>query len=223
MYWQEDSKQEHFSVPDNFQDAIFKIDCKILPIDHSYLLSNALINLFPWLEDANAGIHDISVADGNGWEQDHESGFFYPSKRSKLSIRLPKDRLNDIQSLSSKTLELGKYKIKITEQLESKLMSDMQVLFAKNVACDEEISENEFLQNSFNQLKDIGVNAKKMLAGMQRNISTPDGYVHTRSLMLASLTKSESVTIQEYGIGEHRVLGCGLFVPQKDIDSVAAV
>jgi hypothetical protein len=41
--------------------------------------------------------------------------------------------------------------------------------------------------------------------------------------MIADLRKSESVTLQEKGIGDYRLLGCGLFVPQKDIVSVNAV
>jgi hypothetical protein len=34
---------------------------------------------------------------------------------------------------------------------------------------------------------------------------------------------SLSVTLQEQGIGEHRLLGCGLFLPQKGIESVDEV
>jgi hypothetical protein len=41
--------------------------------------------------------------------------------------------------------------------------------------------------------------------------------------MVADLRKVESVTLQEQGIGEHRLLGCGLFLPQKGIESVDAV
>jgi hypothetical protein len=43
----------------------------------------------------------------------------------------------------------------------------------------------------------------------------PEGAIHTRSLMIADLRKAESVKLQEVGIGKHRLLGCGLFLPQK--------
>jgi hypothetical protein len=62
-----------------------------------------------------------------------------------------------------------------------------------------------------------------MMAGLKRSISTPNGTIHTRSLMVADLRKVESVTLQEQGIGERRLLGCGLFLPQKGIESVDAV
>ena len=58
---------------------------------------------------------------------------------------------------------------------------------------------------------------------LEKKITTPNGIIHTRSLMVADLRKSESVKLQEQGIGEHRLLGCGLFVPQKGIESVDAV
>jgi hypothetical protein len=102
-------------------------------------------------------------------------------------------------------------------------MSDMQIVFAKYVACDENASENDFLQTSFQQLQVLGIQPKKMLVGLERKIQTPDGIIHTRSLMVADLRKAESVKLQEQGIGNHRLLGCGLFVPQKGIDSVDAV
>jgi CRISPR-associated protein Cas6 len=223
MFWQEDIKEEHFTLPDDVQDAVFNIHSKVLPIDHAYILSQALLSELPWLSEVNAGIQDISVADGNGWEQDHESGFYYPSKRSKLSIRIPKEKLGDIQSLLGKTLDLGEYQVKIVKILEPKLMSDMQIVFAKYVACDENASEEDFLQTSFDQLQALGIHPKKMMAGLERKITTPDGIIHTRSLMVADLRKSESVKLQEQGIGDHRLLGCGLFVPQKGIESVDAV
>ncbi|MBE8190571.1 MAG: type I-MYXAN CRISPR-associated protein Cas6/Cmx6 [Candidatus Thioglobus sp.] len=219
----ETDTSQHFTLTSSIVDAVFNISAKILPIDHAYLLSEALLQHLPWLPEVNAGVHDISVADGNGWKQDHKSGFYYPSKRSKLSIRIPKKRLGEMQLLIGKTLDLGEYKIQIIKSLEPKKMSEMQIVFAKYVVCGEDLSEDEFLQKSYQQLQTLGINPKKMLAGLKREIKTADKILHTRSLMVADLSKSESVKLQEQGIGSHRLLGCGLFVPQKGIDRVDAV
>ena len=43
----------------------------------------------------------------------------------------------------------------------------------------------------------------------------------TRSLMLPGLSKQQSILIQDKGLGEGRIFGCGLFVPHKSIDAVA--
>ncbi len=223
MFWQEDIKEERFTLPNTIQDAVFNIHTNVLPIDHAYLLSKALLKHLPWLKKVNAGVFDISVADGNGWEQDHESSLYYPSKRSKLSIRIPKERLDDVTVLIGKTLVLGKYQINIIKALKSKMMSDMQIVFAKHIACDENTSEEDFLQTSFMQLQTLGIQPKKMMVGLKRKISTLNSVIHTRSLMVADLRKSESVRLQELGIGDYRLLGCGLFLPQKGIESINTV
>lgn len=219
MFWQEDSKKQHFTLPDTIQDAVFNIHSKVLPIDHSFLLSQALLNHLPWLEEVNAGVHSIGVHDGNGWKQDHKNGLYYPSRRSKLVIRMPKENLIEANKLVGKTLDLGKYKIDIVKALKPKLLSSMQVVFAKAVACDQNTDEDDFLQTSYNQLKDLGIQPKKMLAGLESSIKTDTVSLHARSLMVADLTKQESVKLQEHGIGKHRLLGCGLFIPHKDIES----
>ncbi|WP_428087192.1 type I-MYXAN CRISPR-associated protein Cas6/Cmx6 [Candidatus Thioglobus sp.] len=221
MFWQEDTKQAHFTLPSNIQEVSFKIQSKILPMDHSFLLAQALLKHLPWLADINAGIHDISVADGNGWEQSKQGGFYYPSKRSKLTLRITREHLKEAESLVGKTLDLGDYKIKVVQFINSKLLSTMPVLFAKQVAHDKDMSEEEFLQHCFEQLSALNINVKKMLAGLERSIQTDNGIIHTRSLMLADLNKDESVHLQEMGIGEHRLLGCGLFVAQKDIETIS--
>ena len=43
---------------------------------------------------------------------------------------------------------------------------------------------------------------------------------HTFSLMLHALPPDQSLHLQQFGVGPHRVLGCGVFVPHK---SAAAV
>ena len=77
-----------------------------------------------------------------------------------------------------------------------------------------------FLQAALRELQVFGVRPKKMLCGMEKVIATPERPVHTRSLMLASLTQAESVTLQQRGLGPRRLLGCGLFIPHKDIKEV---
>ncbi len=217
MFWQEDARKEHFTLPETIQNVVFNIYARILPIDHGFLLAQALLKQLPWLDKVDAGIFNISVADGNGWMQNHEDGFYYPSKRSKLTIRVPKNKLNKIQQLLGKTLDLGEYQIDVIKSLKPKLLSDMPVLFAKSIACDKEMSEEDFLQVAFEGLKMLGISVKKIMAGLENNIKTDISTIHTRSLMVANLKKDESVLLQEKGLGDYRLLGCGLFIPHKDI------
>jgi len=48
-------------------------------------------------------------------------------------------------------------------------------------------------------------------------IATPSETFQSRSLMLAGLTREQSLLLQQSGLGARRKLGCGLFIPHKDI------
>ena len=48
------------------------------------------------------------------------------------------------------------------------------------------------------------------------------GVVVGFSLMLHGLSPADSLTVQRVGIGPHRALGCGLFVPHKSAAAVGA-
>ncbi len=220
MFWQEDTNEEHFTLPERIQEVSFKIQSKILPMDHSFLLAQALLRELPWLADINAGIHDIGVADGNGWEQSKTGGFYHPSKRSKLTLRINQEHLKDAELLVGRILDLGDYEIKIVKFIGNRLLSDLPVLFAKKVACEESLSEEDFLKLCYQQLAEMGIQVKKMMAGLEHNIQTDSCTIHTRSLMVADLKKDESVLLQEKGLGDNRLLGCGLFIPQKGIETI---
>jgi hypothetical protein len=66
-------------------------------------------------------------------------------------------------------------------------MSDMLIVFAKDIAYDKDANEETVLQTSFEQLQALGIEPKKMMAGIKRCISTPNGTIHTRSLMVAKV------------------------------------
>jgi len=104
--------------------------------------------------------------------------------------------------------------------MEIRLLSDSSIIFARYVVSDEGLDETAFLEQAVIQMQAMNIHVRKMLAGMARQIVTPDGILHTRSLMLAELEQDESVQLQQRGLGGHRYLGCGLFLPQKGIKPV---
>ena len=107
MYWQEDeNKGETYQVPDDVQDLLFKIECKSLPLDHGFALSQQVIQHIPWIQDEpQAAIHQIHVAESaNGWmrPEDPETEVLNVSRRTKMTLRLPSNRLDDINTLVGK-------------------------------------------------------------------------------------------------------------------------
>lgn len=224
MFWtEENDEQEQFVIPDNVMDVVFAVkDCPCLPAEHAYALSQALHEALPWLEDEDrVGVHPIYGAEsGNGWQRPEDPDApIYLSRRQKMTLRVPQERVEEIMQLSGQTLELDDYSLTVGEA-KTRLLSDLPTLFARNVATEPGLSEDEFLARVAEELRELDIQVKKMMASIERDIRTPEGPVHTRGLMLADLKPEDSVRLQEEGLGPYRKLGCGLFVPQKGIKAV---
>lgn len=223
MFWSEEKTKKQFQVPDDVVDLVFKLDSKMLPLEHAYALFEAVQSVLNWIKtEEQAGIHQIHVAEsGNGWmrPEDPTNEVLHLSRRTRMSLRVPKERVEEAKQLSGRTLDIAGYPLVIGEA-SVKHLSDLPTLFSRYVLCDAEFTEEQFLYAVADQLKTLDIPVKKMMAGKQHVIKTPTEDLHTRSLMVAELDKEQSVRLQQYGIGPGRHLGCGLFLPQKGIKPV---
>jgi hypothetical protein len=61
-----------------------------------------------------------------------------------------------------------------------------------------------------------------MLCGRDVTLATPQRTWRTRSLMLTVATPAQSLALQREGLGEARKLGCGVFIPHKDVGDLRA-
>lgn len=225
MFWQEDEdKTLPYQVPDDVLDVSFAIQCKKLPIDHAWALSQAIQDALPWFADEPlGGIHTIHVAEsGNGWERpdDPTNQFLLPSRRTRMVLRIPKHRLTDSQQLSGKTLDIAGYPLSVGAAKEKTLLNT-SVVFARYVLSAADESEPEFLQRMADEVRRVaGCKVKKMMCGKSYILRTPEGDLHTRHLMIADLDNDPSIKLQQYGLGAGRKLGCGLFLPHKGIKTL---
>ena len=224
MYWNDDTdKKTGFVVPDDVVDVAFRIDCPTLPLDHAYSLSSALLKALPWLEDeVHAGIHLIhGAASGNGWfrPEDTENELLHLSKRTRMRLRIPRERLPDAQALTGQSLDIEGHSLAVGKS-EVTLLSSLPTLFSRYVMTREELDEMQFHEAVAGQLKALDIPGKKMLGGITHTMKFPDGPVFTRSLMIADLEPQQSVRLQQFGLGEGRTIGCGLFLPHKGIKPV---
>lgn len=223
MYWQETSHDTR-TVRDDVLDVAFAITCRTLPVDHAWALSRAVLAVLPWLADeAGAGVHTIHVAEsGNGWMRPVGSdALLYLSRRTRLTLRVPRRRLEEARRLSGSTLDIGGHALVVGEGAERALATNPAV-FARYVVTEGSVDENAFLAQALAALRTLGVRPRKMLCGIEHVIQTPGAPLRTRSLMVADLSPEESVTLQAEGLGPQRTLGCGLFLPHKDIQEVGS-
>ena len=228
MFWQEDEdKSLPYEIPDDVIDLVFSITCKKLPLDHAWSLSQEIQNHLPWItESRSSGIHQIHVAESNnGWlrpEDNEVDAVLYPSRRTKMTLRIPGNKLEDAKTLVGKTLSIEGHALKVGKAKTKELTND-SVIFSRYILSDQDESENDLLTRIAKEIKGItDFNVKKMLCGKTHPLKTPSETFLTRHLMIADLDSDTSVKIQQVGLGESRELGCGIFLPHKGIKSLNA-
>ena len=226
MYWKEDtSGKKEFVVPDDVVDISYKLDCKTLPIDHAHSLSTAIQSALPWFADeAQAGLHLIHVAEsGNGWyrPEDPENEILCLSRRTRLTLRVPKHRIDDAHQLSEIKMDIDGHSLTIKDGTIKPLVA-LPTMFSRYVETEEHKDEDSFLTDMAEQLEQMAIPVMKMMAGRVHHFRLGDRTVFTRSLMVADLSPEQSVTLQQHGIGSGQKYGCGLFIPQKGIKAVNA-
>ena len=222
MYWEESNSKQSKVVSDDIIDVVFGITCRVLPVDHAYSLSQAIRKELGWLEDEPyAGVHTIHVAaSGNGWYRpDSSDQMLHPSRRTKLSLRIPRHRLDDVRPLTGKTLDVDGNSLTVN-QMTQKNLSHITTVFSRYIVVESAKDEMEFLKEIMASLQNMGIKPKKMLCGKENRLSKGDGTLVTRSLMIADLTFEESILLQQQGLGSHRLMGCGIFLPHKDISEI---
>ncbi len=221
MLWQEDETVQSTDT-NEVVDLAFDITCKMLPVDHAYALSQAIIQILPWLaNEPLAGLHLIhGAASGNGWQRpEAQDELLYLSRRTKLTLRLPTQRVVDAQALVDQRLDIAGYELKLGKAA-AKALTVMPVLLAHYIEADEDQDENSFINQCVDDLNTMGVECRKALCGKNRYFKTPYAQIFTRSLMIADISPADAITVQQYGLGSGRAMGFGIFVPHKDIAPV---
>jgi len=218
MYWQEDEDSDNTIVNDDVVDVVFSIRAKTLPVDHAYVLSRAIAAHLPWFEsEPRVGLHTIHVAaSANGWMRPQD--VLHPSRRTKFMMRVPKHRIDETKQLSGVELDVEGHLVTLDNPT-TRMLSDITTLFARYVVADSE-DEQQFVATVVAALREMGIEPKKLLCGTETLLFHEQGTLHTRSLMLADLSVEESLKLQIHGIGSHRYMGCGIFIPHKDIKKI---
>lgn len=225
MFWQETEKPQVTGIPDDVVDVAFQIACRTLPVDHAWALSQAVRAVLPWIVDEPAaGVHTIHVADsGNGWMRPEGAGdLLYLSRRTKMVLRVPRHRIDDASALVGRTLDVAGNALRIEKAAIRPLVA-IAAIFSRYVVSEAGQDENTFLSAAVGEITAMGIKPRKLLCGIEHSLATPAGPVRTRSLMIADLSPPESVLLQQRGLGPRRELGCGLFLPHKDIKELKQV
>ncbi len=241
MLWQDPPDEQHQAAWEDMVDLAYRLSGGTLPVDHAHALSRAVLTELPWLADEpRCGVHQIHVASsGHGWMRPDGDAceVLNLSRRTRLTLRLPRQRLVDAEALSGRSLDVGGHRLQVGTASERPL-TPSSTLFARYVICDDARDEDEecFIDWVADRLRGMGITPTKLLCGMTSRIdvtaerigsrsrrcptSCIPAVVQARSLMVAALSADASLALQQRGLGDGRLLGCGLFVPHKGIEAV---
>jgi len=204
---------------DDVVDAVFEIECRSLPVDHAYALSQAVQAALPWfMDEPHAGLHTVhGAASGAGWiRPEGEEALLQLSRRTRLVLRLPAERLREAAALTGRTLDVSGYPIRVGG-LTTRPLVRIASLFSRGVLFEGATEEADFLAAAAGALRAFGIEAGTLLCGRETTLATPQGALATRSLMVTVATPAQSLALQRHGLGEGRKLGCGVFIPHKDV------
>ena len=222
MFWHDDDENPpEYQVPDDVFDLVFRLRGVHLDIDHAFALAAALRSHLSDETCHRIGVHGVRMpGSGNGWNRPEQGDAVLPlSRRARLAIRVPREQGDEVGRISNQTLQIGEHEITVGESVMRKL-STMGTLHARAVCCEPDQAEADFLTQVADLLRQMNVSVSKMICGKSSEIRAGEKTLFTRSLLVADLEPEESVILQQQGLGEDRLLGCGLFVPHKGIDPV---
>mgnify|MGYP005838513755 CR=1 FL=1 len=197
-----------------YVELSFGLTGQTLPADHGYGLYSALSHLQPELHHLDG----LSIQTITGIPD--KQGKIYLSDKSRLRIRLPGDKVPLVYPLAGKQLTIGIHHIRLgipqifELQPASKLRSRLVTI--------KKFQEPEpFLEAAKRQLDELGIEGTISIPTNaegepdRKAIKIKPYSVVGFGLEVTGLNETDSIKLQEDGLGGKHRMGCGVFVPMK--------
>lgn len=192
-------------------DMVFPLRGSTLPRDHAQALQDALCHQWPWLNsETQAGIHPVKLVPGTQAQA-------MLSHRSRLLLRVPTHRTPELLATAGIELVVAGQSVTLGTPHVRELLPYATLYAYKLAAADTD--EVAFMAELTRELAELGIGGERV-CGMRHQLTHAGGVLNTFSMMLHSLAPEQSLRVQYKGIGPHRLLGCGIFIPHKSADAV---
>jgi CRISPR-associated protein Cas6 len=193
-------------------DFAFALAGDMIDRDYAYALSRALGAALPWLStEPLAGVHPIrglTACDGR----------LLVGGRTRLVLRLPAERTDECAALQGMRLELPA-PLHVGRCSQRELLP-YPVLHSRLVVTGAE-DEGRFVEDVERVTAEMQIDCE-LIVGRRGEVQTGAQQCAGFSLMLHGLSPGDSLRAQQLGLGLHRLLGCGVFMPHKSIAAVGA-
>ena len=191
-------------------DLAFALSGNSVERDYAVGLYEALVAAAPWLDDEPlAGVHPIKGLTPS-------AGTLLIGGRTRLVLRVPDSRVAACEVLQGQALALPA-PLHVGNASPRELLAH-PVLHSRLVVTGAD-DEGEFQAEIDRAITELDLDCETIV-GRRGELRIGKQVWTGFSLMLHGLSPEQSLRVQAHGVGLHRKLGCGLFVPHK---SVAAV
>ncbi|MCC0179847.1 type I-MYXAN CRISPR-associated protein Cas6/Cmx6 [Waterburya agarophytonicola K14] len=208
-----EEQQENIELIQNpYIELAFPVIGQSLPIDHGYQLYSALKYKLMQLKDWD----EVSIKTISGKLDRNTRNQLNLTDRSKLLIRLPSEKVPFVYTFSGKSLTIGKHKIRlgIPEmnflQPKSRLRSHIVVIRGYE-------EPNGFLEAAKRQIEILNIKTDLKLIAKKDGTPKPKT-IRVKQILVGfgieanNLSESDSIILQEKGLGGKHKMGCGVFV-----------
>lgn len=200
-------------APQSVVDLAFELGGESVAHDHSTALWRALERALPWLgADEETAVYPIRAAPLTG-------GRLALNRRSRLILRLPQARVTAALALCGTRLDLDGDAVTPGRAMTRALIAHPTIYAQRVVTGDED--EIAFMASAERELAALAVRGD-FICGRRSAVRGPAGELVGFSVMLTGLRQEDSLRVQTAGLGRHRTLGCGVFVPHRATAAVGS-
>ncbi len=190
-------------------DVAFELFAASLPAHFEWPIYRQLVRRAPWLAgERAAGMHPLrTTADADGRH--------LLARRTRLVVRMPRDRACSASVLEGASLDLGgddRVRLGVGTL---RPLAPAPTLYSPHVVTGD-ADEARFCANVRAQLAALGIRAS-IVCGRRSHVRLDGRDDVAFGLAVHSLDDSSSLRLQSAGLGDARAIGCGLFVPHKTI------
>ncbi|MDO5554465.1 MAG: type I-MYXAN CRISPR-associated protein Cas6/Cmx6 [Planctomycetia bacterium] len=178
-----------------------------IPADHAYPIFSAVSRILPAIH----GEEDIGVFPISGIQTGDRMVTI--TEDSRLAFRLDSNRVRNLFPLAGKSLGLGRTFLQIGVPTVHAL-APVATLRSRLVTIKGFFDPEEFVAAARRQLDALEVSSDVVIkVSKPRTLEIHKCSVVGFEVFLDNLNATDSIRVQEAGIGGRRKMGCGLFVP----------
>jgi CRISPR-associated protein Cas6 len=199
-----------------YVELSFSITGQSLPADHGYGLYSAIAHLAPQVHERE-GVSILTIVG-----IPDRQGKIFLTERSHLRIRLPYECMPMVYHLAGKQLSIGSHSIRLGIP-QIYMLRPVERLRARIVTIKNHQESESFLVAARLQLEALGIVGEAIvpldIEGKpdRKTIKIKTYSVVGFGLEVSGLSEEDSIKLQILGLGGKHRMGCGVFVPMKEV------